>query len=174
MLMALILGLIIAYIDDFKNFAYINFGSVRCEGYAFGKRCEFCGISNNSTEHCEADPYELDWVCRQNATHKYLGARCTFVCVTRDVKIRARGRANDATMTRRMDFARMCTSTSKISSSAARSSRGGAWADESTESVESAESPQSPKSVKSIPWVATMHSPLACAVDAVATIRARG
>lgn len=84
MVIAIVLGLLIAYIDDFKYLSRVSFwGSVTCKGYAFGTNCEFCGLDY---ENCIPPDYEREWNCIRNSTHKYLGARCTYVCVGPTVK----------------------------------------------------------------------------------------
>ena len=50
--------------------------NTQCEGYSFGTTCEFCAFS---LPECQPDD---SYTCNNNATHKYMGERCTFVCVT--------------------------------------------------------------------------------------------
>lgn len=82
------LSLSLVYLGDYKYYAevFANLFFLRpvCKGYGFGHVCQFCGLkyTKPNTEGCISRLHEVDWECASNSTHKYMGARCTFVCVS--------------------------------------------------------------------------------------------
>ena len=81
LVLIILVGILIAYVDDFGFLSEVFKSGKTCDGYAFGDFCQFCGLQDKNGT-CEPKRYERDWNCVHTDTHKYLGARCTFVCVT--------------------------------------------------------------------------------------------
>ena len=86
------LSLSLVYLGDYKYYAEVFqklfFTRPVCKGYGFGHVCQFCGLkyTEPGTEGCISRRDEVNWECAENSTHTYMGARCTFVCVSGDAK----------------------------------------------------------------------------------------